>query len=152
MKVTFYSPEELEMLKPYINKEQQVSKDNLADFCTQFNRKYLSVQAKIYSLRINSSSKKTLTMYSDEEMAELEPYISGEKKVSRYNLAPFCNKTKRNYKTVYQKILGKKKKFTPTVDSPVKDQAMIKKGQFIIPITKYDIQNIDGKMSLVLNF
>ena len=117
------------------------------------------------------NNTKNTKFFTSEEISKLMPYISGEVKFnptvakqlanemsrSTYSVYTYVRKQKRNYKQLgrvtrkYNKRV--KTDVTKSVDkSIVNKPTLAKHGEFIIPISSFELRTDNGITSLVLKF
>jgi len=117
------------------------------------------------------TNKKPEKFFSNEEISKLMPYISGNVKFD-YNVAKelaaqlsrttnSVHKYVRNQKSIYKELGRVKRRYTKRVNNDVKvttDKSVvnttniIKHGEFIIPISSFELRTDKGITSLVLKF
>lgn len=117
------------------------------------------------------TSVKKLRFFTKEEIQTLTPYITGKEKISMVICETLAKKFNRKPYDVYQYVYRKKKKAdknntvkdvapkkavadkTVTRDkSVVNSTPMFKHGEFIIPVSSWEVRNTNGSTSLVLKF
>lgn len=177
--VRFWTPEEQEALKPYLESADKVPSKNdpvLNEFCKKFNRTYGATTVYIYTQRrknkvggattnVVKKKKTPLRLYDYSEMAVLRPYYSSTQPVSPKDptIKGFCKTFKRSFNSVKNHIMVQRRKAIPapvaasgTTKGKVttKDMAAvnIKKGEFVIPIKNWEIRTENGQANLVLMF
>lgn len=114
------------------------------------------------------SKKKPQKFFSNEEISKLMPYINGSLKFD-YSVAKdlaidmlrstgsvyqYVRKQRRNYKQL-GRVTRNYSKRTNTISadkSVVKSSNILKHGEFIIPISSFELRSNDGTTSLVLKF
>ena len=117
------------------------------------------------------TNKKPQKFFINEEISKLMPYIDGTFKFD-YNVAKtLATELSRTTNSVYQYVRKQKKNFksigrvtrkytkrvkadsTKSVDkSVVNNQGMLKHGEFIIPVSSFELRSDKGVTSLVLKF
>lgn len=115
--------------------------------------------------------QKPQKFFVNEEISKLMPYINGSLKFD-YNVAKtVAAELSRTTNSVYQYVRKQKKNYknmgrvtrkytkrtkidsTKSVDkSIVNNQGMLKHGEFIIPISSFELRTDNGATSLVLKF
>jgi hypothetical protein len=115
------------------------------------------------------TNKKSTKSFSNEEISKLMPYINGNLKFD-YTVAKglaaelsrttnSVHKYVRNQKSVYKQLGRVKRSYTKKVNndvttdkSVVNTNNIIKHGEFIIPISSFELRTDKGTTSLVLKF
>lgn len=117
------------------------------------------------------NQQKPQKFFVNEEIAKLMPYINGSLKFD-YNVAKtIAAELSRTTNSVYQYVRKQKKNYknmgrvtrkytkrtrvdsTKSVDkSIVNNQGVFKHGEFIIPISSFELRTDNGATSLVLKF
>ena len=117
------------------------------------------------------TNKKPQKFFINEEISKLMPYIDGTFKFD-YNVAKtLATELSRTTNSVYQYVRKQKKNFksmgrvtrkytkrvkvdaTKSVDkSIVNNQGVLKHGEFIIPVSSFELRTDKGVTSLVLKF
>jgi hypothetical protein len=118
----------------------------------------------------NPSISKKPFMFTKEEKAILKPYVTGEKEINKQVCDELSVQIGRSFKNIYQYIyrnkraVGKSKKVkansvkvkadkTVTRDKSLANNTpMFKQGEFIIPVSSWEVRNNNGTTSLVLKF
>lgn len=118
----------------------------------------------------NPSISKKPFMFTKEEKAILKPYVTGEKEINKQVCDELSVQIGRSFKNIYQYIyrnkraIGKSKKVRAnsvkvktdkaiTRDKSVKgDTPMFKQGEFIIPVSSWEVRSNNGNTTLVLKF
>lgn len=117
------------------------------------------------------TNTKPSKFFSNEEISKLMPYISGQVKFnptvakqlasemsrSTYSVYSYVRKQKRNYKQLGRVTRKYSKRVKPDVTksvdkSVVNNSTAIKHGEFIIPISSFELRTDNGTTSLVLKF
>lgn len=116
------------------------------------------------------NSVKKLRFFTKEEIQILTPYITGKEKISMIICDQLAKKFNRKPYDVYQYVYRKKKanknniikdvtpkktvadKTTTRDKSVVNNTPMFKHGEFIIPVSSWEVRNTNGTTSLVLKF
>lgn len=118
------------------------------------------------------TNTKPAKFFNNEEISKLMPYISGQLKFnptiakqlatemsrSTYSVYEYVRKQKRNYKQlgrVTRKYTKRTKTdVTKSVDKSVivNKTTLVKHGEFIIPISSFELRTDNGTTSLVLKF
>lgn len=101
-----------------------------------------------------------LRFYTEEEKNELEKFVKAPK--GTYNKAEiekFCKKYKRNNVSVGVYICKARKKLaetsnvkTPTVKKPAVNTPVLKRNEFVIPVTNWEVRTSTEGVMLVLKF
>ena len=117
------------------------------------------------------SNKKPGKFFTNEEISKLMPYISGNLKFD-YNVAKTLSaelsrttnsvsKYVRNQKSIYKELGRVKRRYTKRVNSDTKTvtdksivntTSVLKHGEFIIPISSFELRSENGTTNLVLKF
>ena len=115
--------------------------------------------------------KKTIKFFTKEELSILMPYVNGTEKFTVKVCDELAAKFGRNSQAVYQFVYRKRK----AINQPAKKQKlnlskvktdktvsrdksvnnntpMFKQGEFIIPVSSWEVRNTNGATSLVLKF
>jgi hypothetical protein len=117
------------------------------------------------------TNKKPEKFFTNEEISKLMPYISGNVKFDysvAKELAAVLSRTTnsvhkyvRNQKAIYKELGRVKRRYTKRVNNDVKvttdksvvnTTSIIKHGEFIIPISSFELRTDNGSTSLVLKF
>jgi len=119
----------------------------------------------------NVKKARTIRFFSKEELSILEPFINGTEKFTVKVCDELANRFSRNSQSVYQFVYRKRK----MMNKPAKKQRfnlskvktdktvardksvttntpMFKHGEFIIPVSSWEVRNNNGATSLVLKF
>jgi hypothetical protein len=115
------------------------------------------------------TKRKSTKSFTNEEISKLMPYINGNLKFD-YTVAKglaaelsrttnSVHKYVRNQKSVYKELGRVKRSYTKKVNnnvttdkSVVNTNNIIKHGEFIIPISSFELRTDKGTTSLVLKF
>ena len=117
------------------------------------------------------TNKKPSKFFTNEEISKLMPYINGNMKFD-YNVAKglaaelsrttnSVHKYVRNQKAIYKELGRVKRRYTKRVNNDVKattdksvvnTTSIVKHGEFIIPISSFELRTDNGTTSLVLKF
>lgn len=116
----------------------------------------------------NVKKVKSFKMFTKEELSILTPYIKGQEKFTTKVCDVLSQQLGRSYSSLYQYVYRKRNqnktsKSTEakktTVDNTVKREKvtanntpMFKHGEFIIPVSSWEVRNTNGTTSLVLKF
>lgn len=121
----------------------------------------------------NVKKSKPMKFFNPEEIQILTPYITGEKEFNTQTAITLGKQFGRSRSSVYQYVHAKKKSYvkgdvvkqrkpytrkavvdkTVTRDkSVVNNTPMFKHGEFIIPVSSWEVRNSNGTTSLVLKF
>lgn len=105
----------------------------------------------------NKQSK--VRFYTEAEYEALRPAIEGRQKLTSEFLTAICKKFNRSEHSLRQYIydkrskLGYTKKNSPVVDNNrLTTPSSFKQGEFVIPITNWEVRTINGTPNLVLKF
>lgn len=103
-----------------------------------------------------SKTKRTIRFYSESEYNALKPAIEGKTKLTQDFVENIAKKFNRTTGSIKQYVYEQRSKLgytagKPTTDSTYK-QSAFKKGEFVIPITNWEIRTVDGVTNLVLKF
>jgi hypothetical protein len=101
------------------------------------------------------SPKKQFRFFSAEEKKALEPYYLEGKAVTAENLQSFCQKYQRSLDScrgIIYNLRMKHKTTTRNKSVAKKDMPVLKKNEFVIPITNWEIRTENGVNNLILKF
>jgi hypothetical protein len=117
------------------------------------------------------NQQKPQKFFINEEISKLMPYIDGTLKFDYTVAKTLATELSRTTNSVYQYVRKQKKNFksigrvtrkytkrvkadsTKSVDkSVVNNQGMLKHGEFIIPVSSFELRSDKGVTSLVLKF
>lgn len=105
------------------------------------------------------NKKSKVRFYTEAEYQVLLPAIEGKQKLTAEFLAAVSKKINRSEFSVRQYIyekrskLGYTKKNFPIVDnSKQTSSSSFRQGEFVIPITNWEVRTINGAPNLVLKF
>jgi hypothetical protein len=119
----------------------------------------------------NVKKVRTLRFFTKEELSILEPFVNGTEKLTFKMCHELAARFNRNAQSVYQYVHRKRK----AANKPAKKQRfnlskvktdktvardksvttstpMFKHGEFIIPVSSWEVRNNNGATSLVLKF
>lgn len=116
----------------------------------------------------NVKKVKSFRMFTKEELSILTPYIKGQEKFTTKVCDVLSQQLNRSSSSLYQYVYRKRNEYKgskptatkkTTVDNTVKREKvtanstpMFKHGEFIIPVSSWEVRNTNGSTSLVLKF
>lgn len=104
--------------------------------------------------------KKTIRFYSRQEVAQLRKIAKLPSKEKRQAMLQFCKDNKRPLPSAYIKLLSVVKKSKPGRKpgrKSLKTASLVgasgsNKGEFVIPVKNWKLQNSDNGLNIVINF
>ena len=116
----------------------------------------------------NVKKVKSFKMFTKEELSILTPYIKGQEKFTAKVCDVLSQQLNRSCSSLYQYVYRKRNQHKvsksteakkTTVDNTIKREKvtannapMFKHGEFIIPVSSWEVRNTNGTTSLVLKF
>jgi hypothetical protein len=91
-----------------------------------------------------------IVFYSKQEINELEQIkMIDDRHVRKSEMVKFCRKTNRTFHAVTSKLSSLR---TKKPKQPKEKTATISASEFVIPVKKYELREINGQLNIVIKF
>jgi hypothetical protein len=88
-----------------------------------------------------------IVFYSKQEINELEQIkMIDDRHARKSEMVKFCRKTNRTFHAVTSKLSSLRTK------KPKEKTATISASEFVIPVKKYELREINGQLNIVIKF